>query len=537
MTQLLVVFCVFGAARLAAQAAPASVLNAIQPDWIAPHIRFLAGNLLEGRETATRGLRLAADYVAAQFETLGLEPAGPEGFVLRMPMRHSVVDGTPTLVLEANGVRRELAYGTDFLVQPDLTRETVTFEGGLVFVGFGLSLPAHGYDDYAGIDARGKIVVLMPGGPDKVPSDERGHATLFASKEANARAHGAAGVVTLMPAPAALLRERLFRQLVGYSWRAPDGSPHTLFFEEAATPRLTATGTGALFELAGRPLGDVLTKLQQGTSQSFDLPVRLTFSARFVQTDTASWNTAGVVRGSDPALRDEYVVYTAHMDHVGMGSPVNGDSVHHGALDNAGGTATLIAMARAFASLPAPPRRSVMFVAVSGEEKGILGSDYFVRHPPVPAGQIVANVNMDNYLMLAPVKDLAAYGASYSTLDEVVRKSLEQVGVALSPDAAPEQMIFTRSDHYPFMRRGIPAVMLFNGQASGSAGRDGSTMLRQWLGNVHHTPRDTYEQGIDWGAGVSYAKANFLIGWEVATATERPRWKGNYFFMERRNAP
>lgn len=537
MTRLLVVCWVFGAARLAAQVAPVSVLNAIQPDWIAPHIRFLAGNLLEGRETATRGLRLAADYVAAQFETLGLDPASPEGFVLRMPMRHSSVEGTPTLALEAKGAWRELVYGTDFLVQPDLTRETVTFEGGLVFVGFGLTLPAHGYDDYAGIDARGKIVVLVPGGPDKVSSDERGHATLFASKEANARAHGAAGVVTLMPVPAAQLRERLFRHLAGYSWRAPDGSPHTLFFENHATPRLTGTGTTALFELSGTPLADVLGRLFLGTPQSFDLPVRMRFTSRFRQVDTASWNTAGVIRGSDPALRDEYVVYTAHMDHVGMGAPVNGDSVHHGALDNAGGTATLIAMARAFASLPAPPRRSVMFVAVSGEEKGILGSDYFVRHPPVPVEQIVANVNMDNYLMLAPVKDLAAYGASYSTLDEVVRKSLGQLGVALSPDGAPEQMIFTRSDHYPFMRRSIPAVMLFNGQESGAGGRDGSTMLRQWLGNVHHTPRDTYEQGIDWSAGVSYAKANFLIGYEVATATERPKWKGSYFFMERRTAP
>ena len=190
-------------------------------------------------------------------------------------------------------------------------------------------------------------------------------------------------------------------------------------------------------------------------------------------------------------------------------------------------------MARAFKSLPTPPRRSVLFVAVSGEEKGILGSDYFVRHAPVPADRIVANVNMDNYLMLAEVKDLAAYGASYSTLDEVVKKSLGQLGIAVSPDAAPEQTIFTRSDHYPFMRRGIPAVMLFNGQQSGDKGRDGATMLRQWLGNVHHTPRDTYEQGIDWGAGVSYARANFLIGYEVATATERPRWKGNFFFMER----
>ena len=522
---------------LAAQEAPSSVLSAIQPSWIAPHIRFLASDLLEGRETTKRGVKLAADYVASQFETLGLEPASSEGFVLRMPMRHSTVDDTPTLALEGKSGRRELVYGTDFLVQPDLVRDQVILDAPLVFVGYGLSLPAFGYDEYAGIDVKGKIVVLIPGGPEKIPSDERGHTTLFASKEATAKAHGALGVVTLLPAPAALIKERVFRQLSGYSWRGSDGVPHTLFFESAATPRLAGPGTNALFELAGRQLSDVLPRLQQGTPQSFDMGVRMSFSGRFTQVDTASWNTAGIVRGSDPALRDEYVVYSAHMDHVGMGAPVNGDSVHHGALDNAGGTATLIAMARAFKSLPTPPRRSVLFVAVSGEEKGILGSDYFVRNSPVPVERIVADVNMDNYLMLAEVKDLAAYGASYSTLDEVVKKSLGTLGIAVSPDAAPEQTIFTRSDHYPFMRRGIPAVMLFNGQQSGDKGRDGSTMLRQWLGNVHHTPRDTYEQGIDWSAGVSYARANFLIGYSVATMTERPRWKGQYFFMERPSTP
>ena len=524
------------ASSLNAQA-PTEVVNAIQPSWIAPHIRFLASDLLEGRETTKRGVKLAADYVAAQFETLGLEPASSEGFVLRMPMRYSTVRGTPTLVLEKSGSRRELTYDADFLVQPDLSRDSVAWSGSLVFAGYGLSLPAHGYDDYAGIDVRGKVVVVIPGGPEKVPTDERGHASLFAAKEATAKARGAIGVVMLVPAPVAVLRERPFRQLVGYSWRARDGTPNTLFFEHNATPRLTATGTTSLFELAGRTLNDVLPKLLQGTPASFDMGVRASFSGRFTQVDTASWNTAGIVRGSDPALRDEYVVYSAHMDHVGIGPAVNGDSVHHGALDNAGGTATLIAMARAFKALPTPPRRSVLLVAVSGEEKGILGSDYFVRNSPVPAERIVANVNMDNYLMLAEVKDLAAYGASYSTLDDVVKKSLGSLGIAVSADAAPEQTIFTRSDHYPFMRRGIPAVMLFNGQQSGDKGRDGATMLRQWLGNIHHTPRDTYEQGIDWGAGVSYARANFLIGYEVATAQERPRWKGSFFFMERPVTP
>ena len=263
---------------LQAQDSPTSVVSSIQPNWIAPHIRFLASDLLEGRETTKRGVKLAADYVASQFETLGLEPASSEGFVLRMPMRHSTVDGTPALALEGKSGRRDLVYGTDFLVQPDLVRDQVILDAPLVFVGYGLSLPAFGYDEYAGVDVKGKVVVLIPGGPEKIPSDERGHTTLFATKEATAKAHGALGVVTLLPAPAAVIKERVFRQLSGYSWRGPDGVPHTLFFESAATPRLAGPGTNVLFEMAGRQLSDVLPRLQQGTPQSFDMGVRMSFS-------------------------------------------------------------------------------------------------------------------------------------------------------------------------------------------------------------------------------------------------------------------
>ncbi|HEX9893736.1 MAG TPA: M28 family peptidase, partial [Gemmatimonadales bacterium] len=448
------------AALLAQAARPAeSVLRRIDPDWITPHVRFLASDLLEGRETATRGARLAAEYVAAELESLGLEPLGTQGtFLQRIPLRHSLVDGVPSLRVVGGAEPRELVYGTDFLLQPDIRQAEVTIQAPLVFVGFGLTLPAHGHDDYAGVDAKGKLAVLLPGGPQGIPSDERGHATLLRAKEANALAHGAVGIVTLWPLPAETLRDRFMRQLSGFSWLSEDGTPQTLYFEQGATVRLSATGAATLFTAAGASFPEVLAQLQLGKSRSFDLPVELKLSARFTQVDTAGANVVGLLRGSDPALRDEYVVYTAHLDHVGMGRPVNGDSVHHGALDNAGGTATLLAMARAFASLPAPPRRSVLFVAVTAEEKGILGSHYFVNNPPAPAGQIVANVNMDNYLMLHPVRDLAAYGASYSTLDGVVRRALGQLGVAVSADAAPEQTIFTRSDHYPFMLKGIPAV-------------------------------------------------------------------------------
>jgi len=511
----------------------------IQPYWISSHVRALADDAMEGRETSTRGGWLAAKYVAAQFESYGLESLpGAANFLQRVPLRRArVIDGSASMAIVAGGTRKELEVGKDFIVHADLIGPRVAWAAPAVFVGFGLTVPEQGYDDYAGIDVKGKVVVMMPGGPASVPSDLRGHYSLLQAKEENALARGAVGIVNVFPLPPATVREKVERQLDGFAWLDSSGAPHTRFFELGAAARLTFDGADALFRAAGRGLPAVLEALGSGKPQSFDLGVSLELRAEFAHADTAAANAVGVLRGRDPTLRDEFVVYSAHLDHVGIGPAVNGDSVYHGAIDNAGGTATLIALARAFASLPERPRRSIIFVAVTGEEKGILGSDYFVHHPPVPLERLVANVNMDNYVMLYPIRDFVVYGAQYSTLGKVAETELGRLGIATSPDPAPEQTIFTRSDHYTFMRRGIPGLMLFTGIASGDgAGRDGSRVLRDWLGRIHHTPRDVVDQAIDWNAAVTYARANFLIGRAVANG-ERPRWNGTYFFQDRQLKP
>jgi Zn-dependent M28 family amino/carboxypeptidase len=218
------------------------------------------------------------------------------------------------------------------------------------------------------------------------------------------------------------------------------------------------------------------------------------------------------------------------MDHLGIGPAVDGDSVYHGSLDNAGGTAEVITMARAFASLPSAPKRSILFVTVTGEEKGLLGSDYFVHYPPVPRDKIVADINIDNFLMLNPVKDLSAIAADYSTLARNVQEAFAQLEITLSPDPVPSEAIFTRSDQYSFLRFGIPSVFLFNGAKSGNGNQTGSEITLYWLRNIHHTPKDNMSQGIDWNAGVTFAKANFLVGYHVANQTDRPSMKGHYFF-------
>ncbi len=438
-----------------------------------------------------------------------------------VPLRYS------TVVAEETSARLTgpmgtvaLGLGSDYLVHADKNQAQASFEGEVVFVGWGVTAPEQGYDDYRGLDVRGKVVVMLFGGPASVPPDQRGHYSLLPAKEQNAVARGAVGVITLMPAPAGLLARQL-GQLEGFGWTDSSGAAHSPFFETGPVLRLSDTGTKKLFDAIGQGFEGVVARLAKGPA-SFTTGVTISFRGGFRHRPVVAHNAIGMIEGSDPVLKREYVVYSAHLDHVGVGEPVDGDSVYHGAIDNAGGTAVVAALARAFAGLPRP-RRSVIFLAVTGEEKGILGSDYFVHQPPVPIKSIVADINLDNAVLIGPIRDFAVYGGAYSSLGETAAAAFKRLGIAASEDPLPAMTVFTRSDHYSFMRVGVPAVMLFPGLASDVAGQ------QRWFGRVHHTPRDRFDQGIDWGAATTYATANLMIGHEVANRTERPRWKGRYF--------
>lgn len=515
---------------------PDSLLGRIRPEWIAASVRFLSDDFLRGRETAQPGAEIAARYVAASFGELGLVPMGPDSsFLVPVPLRRSTaVPERTTVTLTAGGAATDLSFGHDYFVHADKRASRLERSGGLVFVGWGVSAPELGYDDYHGIDARGKFAVMFFGGPPALPSDERGHYSTLAAKEQNALARGAVGVVTIIPGPPELVGDRL-DQLENYAWLDPEGQPHSPFFETGLTLRLTNPGAERVLRVAGRSVAEVAEALTRGPV-SFPIEARLDVRAEFSQANTSASNVAGMIPGRDPALRHEYLVYSAHLDHVGTRTPVDGDSVYHGAIDNAGGTAVLMALARAWAGLPRP-RRSVIFLAVTGEEKGILGSDYFVHHPPVPREAIVADLNLDNFVMTVPVRDFTAYGARYSSLEDEARRAFQVLGVAESDDALPGMTIFTRSDHYPFMREGIPALMLFPGRASGRDGQTGVAVQRAWFDRIHHTPRDRADQGIDWRAGVTFAEANLLIGWAVANGDGRPQWRGRFFFHDPSVAP
>lgn len=514
-------------------------LGQIRPEAIEAHIRFLADDLLEGRGTGTRGHELAARYLAAQFEALGLEPAGADGTYFQpVPLRKTeLVEEQASLTLVRGGQELKLAYGEHYVMRGDPLRLESSVAAPVVFVDFGVTAPELGYDDYAGVDVRRRIVALVSGAPASFPHDQRAYYSSGTVKVKNAVAHGARGLLILRTPKQekqfswAHVRRHL--KAGAMRWLDEAGRPNDVFPEMQVAALLSQTGAEALFAGAPTSLEEIFATARESKPQAFELPVQARLRRVSRHTPLESPNVAAVLRGSDPKLRDQYVVYTAHVDHMGIGEPVNGDAIYNGALDNASGTAVLLEVARAFAELPQPPRRSVLFLGVTAEEMGLLGSDYFVHHSTVPRESLVANVNLDGALMLHPLRDVIAFGAEHSNLAEAVEQAADRLGLKLSPDPMPDEVLFVRSDQYSFVRKGVPGVFMVEGWNTGDPETDGGALLRQWIQTRYHTPQDDFSQGMDFGAGAKFARVNFLIGYLVANQDSPPAWNPGDFFGEK----
>lgn len=515
-----------------ALAQPEQALASIRPHAIRAHMGFLADDLLEGRRTATRGYDLAAKYVAAQFEALGLEPAGTGGSYFQPVPMVKISENEPecSLAFVREGRTTELRYWQDYVGGTQDGNVTAS----VVFAGFGVTAPELGYDDYAGIDVRGKIVAVMFGAPPTFPHNQRAYYSDTWVGARNALAHGVAGLLLIFPPEI----ERMFpwdlflqhARWPALSWLDEAGRPHHAGPPAAILSRKTAE---ELFAGAPHSLEEVFKNAASGRPQSFELPVRVSLRNTNQRERIESPNVAAVLRGSDPRLKDEYVVLTAHLDHLGVGDPVDGDAIHNGAYDNASGVAILLEVANAFTRLPAAPRRSVLFLAVTGEEEGLNGSGFFAHHPTVPIDRIVANVNLDMIQMLFPLRDVIAFGAEHSSLDLPVKEAARRLGIEVSPDPFPEQVMFIRSDHYSFVQQGVPAIDLNRGFQTGDPAVDGQKAWETWMQKVYHHPGDDMSQAIDFGAGAQFAKLNFLISYLVAQEDKAPSWNPGDFFGEK----
>jgi hypothetical protein len=514
-----------------------SAMKTIHGDAIRAHMRFLSDSLLEGRGTGTRGYAIAARYVQTELESMGLQPAGVNGsWYQPVPLRKAVLQaGSSSLTLVANGKEIKLTADEDYVVSPEMLNPDVSFDAPVVFVGFGVTAPNESYDDYAGVDVTGKVVVLIYGAPAKFPSTERAYYSDGLVKAKNAVAHGAVGTLgVLLPEdwkryPWQWLVPQL--KVGAMRWLDSKGAPHDVFPELKGGALLSEKGAAALFTGSPKTLDQAYATAVAGQPQAFPLPVTVRIHAVSTREEIESSNIIGKLPGSDPALRDQYVVYTAHVDHLGICPPVNGDNVCHGALDNASGTAVVLEIARAFASLPKAPRRSVLFVFVTGEEMGLLGSDYFAENPTVPRKALVANLNIDEASGLYyAMKDVVPLGSEHSTLNKNLEDATKILGYTTSPDPFPEEVAFIRSDQYSFVLRGIPALDIIDGIHAEDPKIDGLAVMKKWMTTEYHTPLDNMDQKLDYDSGAKCAQLNFLVGYSVAEQSAAPHWnKGDFF--------
>jgi len=298
--------------------------------------------------------------------------------------------------------------------------------------------------------------------------------------------------------------------------------------------QLSQTGAEMLFTGAPKSLEKSFATARSGQHQAFPLPWRVRIHTVSTHTKYQSPNIIGALVGSDPELRDQYVVYTAHVDHLGTCPPVDGDAICHGSLDNASGVATLLEIARAYTNLSQPPRRSVLFVFVTGEEMGLLGSDYFAHTPTVPLRQIVANINIDGAPgLLFPMKDVVAMGAEHSNIERAIQSAARKLGYTISPDPMPEEANFIRSDQYSFVQQGVPALYINDGVIAVDPAVDGLALMKKWLVTRYHTPLDSIDQPLDYQSGAKAATLNFLVGYELAQWNQRPQWNQANFFGTR----
>jgi len=510
---------------------------------IAGDVAVLAADSLEGRRTGTPGFAKAADHVAARFAALGLRPAGGDGTWFQdVEFRQAelVDDGATLRIVQAGEVDTLRPY-VDYYFRPDRLRETVDVAAPLVFGGFGVTAPELGHDDYAEIDVRGKVVVLFRGAPPSFPHDERAHFSSSREKRRNARDRGAVGVLWMQTPEREASRPFATgvktARIPGMGSVDDAGGVVDEHPELRVEALLSREGMAVVFAGSPKPLDEILADVQEGKPGAFDLPASV--SARRVSrlSTVHSPNVAGLLPGSDPARSGEIVVLTAHLDHLGVGEPADGDSIFNGAFDNASGSAILLEVARAFASLRRAPARSLLFLAVTGEEMGLLGSSYFAEHPTVPRETIVANLNVDMVTMLFPLQDVVAFGAEHSSLAAPLERAARHRGLVVSPDPVPQEVIFVRSDQYSFVRKGIPALYVIPGAESGSPDVDGLAVQKAWRSDVYHSPRDDLDQDIVWETGAEFARLVFLLASFVADARERPVWNEGDFFGERFGGP
>jgi Zn-dependent M28 family amino/carboxypeptidase len=500
------------------------------------YVKILAADDMEGRETGSAGLRKAETYVVSQLKRAGLQPAGTDGFYQPVKFEsRQIVEKDSSLVLIREGKLEPLTLGEDafFGTRVDLAPEV---QAPLVFVGYGLSVPEQNYDDFAGLDLRGKVAVSIGGSPSEIPGPLAAHYSSAAERWNALRKAGAVGIVGI-PNPASMdipwsrmsaNRTHVSMTLADPKFDDTAGEELSVIFNPAKADQLFA-GSGHTFdEIAA------LAKERKPVPR-FPLAVSIKATAKLEKQEVESANVIAKLPGSDPQLQNEYVVLSAHIDHIGIGEPIKGDRIYNGAMDNASGCAVLLDVASSLKQSRERFKRSLLFVFVTGEEKGLLGSRYFAGYPTVDPKSMVADINIDMFLPIVPMKVLTVWGLDESDLGDEARQVAEARGIVVQSDPEPQRNVFIRSDQYNFIRHGIPALAM--GIAPDPNSPAQKQLFRDWLTERYHAPSDDLDQPIDLSAAAQYEEVIRALMIAVADNSQRPQWKANSFFRSYADNP
>ncbi|SFH00953.1 M28 family peptidase [Pedobacter insulae] len=516
----------------------ADVTTAMQhasADIMKADITYLADDKLLGRQPGKPGYQMAVDYVVSELQKNGVKPAGEKGtWVQTILMRKATVIPGFSASLNAEGIETLLVGGKDIALTPNPIAAQSSVDAGLVFVGYGITAPGLNYDDYKDLNVKGKVVLVIRGTPETFPSSDAAHHQNLVTIQSNALAHGAVGVIlcTATSNSRGFMNPRPSTSMLDSKGKLVSSSSYP-FPKIKIVGMLSNPICQTIFSKAGKQLAETVTLLKSGKPQSFVTDFKLKASYQSTYTDFNTFNVAGKIAGTDPKLKKEFVVHSAHLDHVGVGAVVAGDSIYNGAHDNASGVASLLQITKIYQNLKVKPKRSVLILMVTGEEMGLLGSSYFATKPTVPVKNIVANVNTDMPAIIAPLLSVAPLGAEHSTLINPVSEAASHLGLTVEADPEPKENRFVRSDQYSFIKQGIPALHIKYGNKTADGKNDLNLFVEKWRAKYYHKPQDDINGIFDFEAGRKYAQLNFLIGYLVANDEQRPSWNPGDIFEKK----
>jgi Zn-dependent M28 family amino/carboxypeptidase len=519
-----------------------AAMQKIDPDRIRAHVRFLSHDLLEGRGTGQRGGEIAAEYMATQFALDGLKPAGDNGtYMQKVPLVGITPDPVTTFSLvPAKGPTIDLKSLDQYVAYDQTQQAQSDLDAEIVFVGYGIQAPEYKWDDYKGANLRGKVLLMLVSEP---PSDDpnffKGRALTYYGrwtyKYEQAAREGAVGAILIHTT-----------EMASYPWEVVrnSNSGEKSFLQQDGSPKLKAASwitsdvARQLAAAAGLNLDQMMTDARSRDFHPITLPVKLKAHMVSKVRPFNSSNVLAILPGAHGSLKDEAVMFTAHYDHLGIRPDMPGDNIYHGAADNATGCGIVLELGRAYTQSPQRPRRSILFAAVTGEEQGLLGSEYLGKHPPVPAARISLDLNYDDLPPLGAPQEVEVSGSERTTFYPVVRSLAETFRLAIRPDAHPEAGHYYRSDHFSLARVGVPSFSIGEGMKyKGHPASWGLEKADEYTSKHYHQPSDEYRSDMDFTGDAAMARFGFALAWEAANQTNLVQWqKGDEFEAARQRS-